>query len=118
MAKTLDQNLPDGTPRGRRTWNEGAVPHAEESPAAVVPAVPAPHRPLPYPLSQALCDLVTDPDSGITRVTIAGASARTVADLEELAAERGLQTQSASSPSLDRGWIRIDRGERTETTGE
>jgi hypothetical protein len=113
MAKTLDQNLPGGTPRGQPTWNAAAVAHAEVAPAAVVPAVPRRGESFSRPLSQALCDLVDDPSSGITRVTICGTSGGSVEQLGELATTRGLEVQSACSPSLDRGWIRLSRRTRS-----
>jgi hypothetical protein len=45
--------------------------------------------------ARALCDLVTDPSSGITRVTVVGAGPRLLDAIEDVAAERGVALQDS-----------------------
>src|SRR5581483_5699934 len=63
-------------------------------------------------MERALCELVADPQSGITGAMVVSAKPASIARLEALAADRGLVTVSACSPSLQRGWIRLTRRER------
>ena len=58
----------------------------------------------------ALLDVVADPESGIVRTHLAGAPPATIEWLETQATARGLHTRSACSPSLQRGWMVVERG--------
>ena len=66
------------------------------------------------PIDRAVCDLMADPNSEITRVTVVGSQPEYVEALEALALERGLDAVAATSPSLRRGWIRITRSASPE----
>jgi hypothetical protein len=58
-------------------------------------------------MEQAVCDLLSDPASPVTHITVVRSDAANVAALEAAAVERGLKAVSAVSPSLRRGWIRL-----------
>jgi CheY-like chemotaxis protein len=62
-----------------------------------------------WPMEDVLCDLVADPANEINRILVAGATPASIAALEQRATARGLHASGASSPSLGRGWIRIQR---------
>jgi hypothetical protein len=49
--------------------------------------------------AQALCDLMTDPASGITRVLVVGAPPRLLDAVAEAAADRGLAATETGSPA-------------------
>lgn len=65
-----------------------------------------------------MCDLLANPASGITRVTMVGAGPASVATLEALAVQRGLRAVAATSPSLQRGWIRLACQTREPLNGD
>jgi CheY-like chemotaxis protein len=79
----------------------------ETAPRRCLPAQPDAQ---PNYATEALLDVVADPRSGIIRTHLAGASPATIEWLEMEAAHRGLHTRSACSPSLQRGWMVVDRG--------
>lgn len=59
--------------------------------------------------AQALCDLVADPTSGITRVSVVSAGPRLLDALEDVAAERGLSLEEQRSPASGGGHISLER---------
>ena len=104
----LDQYAAKGLARREQLNEEARRQSAEQEPAEVIP-VAARGQPLPDYVTAALLDVVADPNSGIMRASICNASPETVEQVRTQAAEGGLPTQSACSPALRRGWIRIWR---------
>lgn len=67
--------------------------------------------------AQALCDLVADPASGITRVTVVCAGAGLLAAIEDVAAERGVALDE-ERPGGGGGHAALERDRRPRRESE
>ena len=66
--------------------------------------------------ARALCELVADPSSGITRVTVVGAGPRLLEAIEDVAAERGVALEELHPNGAGSGSARLI-GTGAEGTG-
>lgn len=68
-------------------------------------------------LAGAISNLLMDPTSGITRITVTGGASRQMEMMKAGAIRHGLAVQSAMSPSLRQGWVKMTRAAPAPGTG-
>lgn len=93
--------------RGRASAHDAPAAVPAEDPAG--PSGPEKRPDVTVWQAAALCDLIADPKSGITRIHVVGARPALIDAVEEEASRRGLQPHTAHSAALGTARVVLER---------